>query len=340
MYSNSNSIIDELRNEFRFGSMINRLIIINVGVFLVFNVLLDIFFRLLTQEGLYGQVLEWFYVTSSVPSLLLKPWTLLTYQFFHGGFLHILFNMLILYMFGRIFREFLGNKKILPVYIMGGLAGAVLYIVFYNIFPFFDAAVDNSTMLGASASVMAIMVAISTLRPNYEVFLFGLVRVKIIYIALFFVGMDVLTMLDSNSGGHIAHLGGAVFGYVFTRQLRAGSDWSVGFNNLVDGITNWLSSPSKPKKSKVKMAYKKDKNKQQNKSSSSNTNRKQSSTSQTFYRKETSAPKASTTEEMDADTFSKSQQDRVDKILDKIAKSGWGSLSKEEQEFLHNVSKK
>jgi hypothetical protein len=223
-------------------------------------------------------------------------------MFTHGEVMHILFNMLVLYWFGKILTEFLGNRKILPLYLLGGISGAILFIASYQLFPIFHAAVPEARAWGASASVMAVMIAAATLVPDYTMFLLLIGPVKIKWIALIAVVLDLISIPSSNAGGHIAHLGGALFGFVFIRQMQKGRDLSSGINWLIDKSAN-LFKPKTP----LKVSYR----------------TKEKSTKQ-------SAGKT---------VVQSSKQERLDSILDKIAQSGYDSLTKDEKEFLFKVSK-
>ncbi|MCW5920254.1 MAG: rhomboid family intramembrane serine protease, partial [Bacteroidetes bacterium] len=194
--------------------MLQKIIVVNAIIYLFVN-LGDVLLRLFNfPDGtLSGFLTDWLAVPSSVKSLLYRPWTLITYSFYHENFLHILFNMLWLFFMGRLFIEYLGEKKLLPLYLVGGLCGSVLFIVFYNLFPLFSREVDIAVALGASASVLAITVAIATLLPDYEVGLFlPQWRVKLKYIAIALFVIDLLSITGNNAGGNIAHIGGAIFG--------------------------------------------------------------------------------------------------------------------------------
>ncbi|MEJ6981847.1 rhomboid family intramembrane serine protease [Pedobacter sp. P351] len=223
------SIFKELWNKmFYSGSRLFLFIGINVLVFLVLG--------LLRLEWLFTKsysITEWLSLQLSVPAyygkLLYKPWTVVTYMFTHVQLFHFIFNMLVLYWFGKIFEDFLNKKQFTFTYLAGGIFGALLFIAFYTIFPAFEQDKYNSILLGASGSVMAIVVATATLLPDYSLrlLLFGDVRLK--YLALAYVLIDIIGMSGLNAGGSIAHLGGALLGFVFIKQLQAGNDWSKIF---------------------------------------------------------------------------------------------------------------
>jgi len=295
----SNSILDDLKNIFRQNNIINQIILVNVGVFVLVGIINVISWMI----GLNSFDLSyWLSIPASLPALLLKPWTLITYMFLHVGFFHILFNMLWFYWFAQILVNFLGMRKILPIYIYGGLFGAALYIIAYNIFPVFQNVLPAATMMGASAGVLAIVVAAATLSPDFTIHLMFIGPVKIKYIALFSIILDLIQIPHGNAGGHIAHLGGALFGFLFIKQLQAGNDWSKPFNNFMDAFVDAF----KPRSKSPKMTYTK---------TASTAPKKTSKSNQT-------------------------DQAKIDAILDKISASGYDSLTATEKEMLFKHSKK
>ena len=211
----------------RSGSRLNLLIGINIIVYLLVKVsdtIGQVLFR--TEEiGLYAN--DYLHLTAYLPKLLIRFWTPFTYMFMHAGVFHILFNMLWLYWFGQIFEEFLGNKRTLGLYLMGGLAGAFLFVLSFNTLPFFthNNAAVNSSLVGASAGVMAIMVATATLLPDYTISLILIGPVKLKWLVLFFIVIDFLGIAGPNGGGEIAHLGGGLIGFIYVKQLQKGLDW-------------------------------------------------------------------------------------------------------------------
>lgn len=245
------SIVNEIRASFKSGSMLTKLIYINMAVFLVIKILAVFAFLLNTNSTTFPLV-YWFSVPADLSLLKFRPWTLFTYMFLHEGFLHILFNMLWLYWFGKIFLQYLSEKQLLNVYILGGLAGALLYILAFNAFPVFRGVVPNSFALGASASVLAIVIAISVYVPDYTIHLMFIGSVKLKYIAVASILIDILSIAGSNSGGHIAHLGGAFFGYLFISRLRKGRDFTKGFSSFTDSFGNMFK-----RKPKMKVSYRK-----------------------------------------------------------------------------------
>lgn len=218
----------------RSGSRLYLLIGINVAVFLlayVPPVFEKLFFR---HDILITYVQDYLALPSYLPKLLTRFWTPISYMFMHAGIFHILFNMLWLYWMGQIFEEYLGKKRIIGLYLLGGLAGALFFIISYNVFPLFTATgvVNESTIVGASASVMAIVIATATLLPDYSIGLMFIGPVKLKWIAVFFVVIDFLGVAGPNAGGEIAHLGGALLGFIYIKQLQRGNDWVTGINKI------------------------------------------------------------------------------------------------------------
>jgi len=291
-------IWDEIKSTFRHGSNLTRLIYINIAVFVLLTIIAVIGF-LLNDPGISDKALDIFSVPASLKALLVRPWTLITYMFTHKDIWHILFNMLWLYSFGRIFLEYLDQRKLVAVYLLGGLCGALTYIVSFNIFPAFSDVITNSVAIGASASVMAVVIAISAYVPDYTIQLFLFGRIKIKYLAL---GIFILTSIldfSVNSGGKLAHIGGALFGYFYIINLRQGHDMGKGFNKILD----FFATMFKPRR-KLKVTHKK------------------------------------VATEYEYNKIKVEHQKSINRILDKISKGGYDSLTKEEKETLFNESQK
>ncbi len=226
----------------RSGSKLNLLIGINIIVFLLINIpatLETLFFR---TDVIAAYSADYLSLTAYLPKLLIRFWTPLTYMFMHAGIFHIVFNMLWFYWFGQIFEEYLGKKRTLGLYLFGGIGGAFLYILSYNTLPFFthENAALYSTMVGASASVMAIMVATATLLPDYTISLMFIGPVKLKWLILCFIVIDFLGVTGFNAGGELGHLGGALMGFIYIKQLQKGHDW-------IDSITRIFKPKSKLK---------------------------------------------------------------------------------------------
>ena len=244
-------IRDDIQKRFRNGTSLTKLIFINVAVFVLILIVSIIGF-LLNKPQISTTTLNIFSVPASIIALLARPWSLITYMFTHKDIWHILFNMLWLYWFGRIFLEYLDQKKIVAVYLLGGLSGAVIYIISFNIFPAFSGIVTESVAIGASASVMAIVIAIAAYVPDYTISLFLIGRIKIKYMALAIFILTSVMDFSVNSGGKLAHMGGALFGYLYTINLRNGRDIGKGINRIID----FFATLFKPRK-KLKVTYKK-----------------------------------------------------------------------------------
>ncbi len=292
----------QLTQKYKDADASTRLIYINVSVFLIIHLIGQILWLFNVTDRGTSLVDQFFAVPTSIGNLIYRPWTIFTYMFMHTGLLHLLFNMVALYYSGKLFSQFLGQKKIWSVYINGGIAGALLYILSYNLFPVFGDAISVSKAIGASASIMAIIAGIGTYMPNMQVRLFFLGNVKLKWIIIFLVVVDLLSISQSNSGGHISHLGGALFGYYFAIQYKKGKDISNWVWPVAAFFQRLFSFKGKPK----------------------------------FKVKHNSGiPKS----DYQYNAQKKKNQDQLDAILDKISKSGYDSLTKEEKNFLFKQSK-
>ena len=242
------SIFTNLKNTFRAGNILAKLIYINVGLFILIR-LMGVIFLLFNIPGI--SFLQYLQMPSSPELLLYRPWTVITYMFTHFDFLHILFNMLWLYWFGGLFLNFFSERQLGGLYLLGGIAGAVLFMLAYNIFPYFQTVASSSYLMGASASVMAIVFAVSFYRKDLEINLFLIGRVKLIYLALFTFVIDLLAITSDNAGGHIAHIGGALFGIWFAMRIKEGQDLTAPMNRLLDWVVNLGK-----RKPRMKVTYK------------------------------------------------------------------------------------
>lgn len=295
------NISDEIKRIFKSGTTLTRLVLINLGVFLVIK-LVGAFLFLFQQGDINNDLLNLFALPADTAVLLKRPWTLISYMFLHYEFFHILFNMLWLYWFGKIFLEYLDQKKLLSAYILGGIAGGIFYISCYNLFPVFDAAVPQSIAMGASAAVLAVVTTIAVYSPDYKIRLMFVGVVKIKYIALISVGIDILSIQSGNAGGHLAHLGGAMFGLLYGYQLRKGKDIASGFTRFMDKLFS-LFRP----RTKLHVKYKRP---------------------------------TKTESDYEYNDRKVGEQKEIDHLLDKISKSGYSALTKEEKELLFRSSKK
>ncbi|WP_299184406.1 rhomboid family intramembrane serine protease [uncultured Aquimarina sp.] len=296
------SQIDDLKLKFRSFSIIEKLITINVVVFVSFY-LINTFAYLFNSSS--GFITDWFTFPKELGEFLTKPWSIVTYAFLHSGFWHIASNMIILYFSGKYFVSYLTGKRVLTVYFLGAIMGAIFYMISYNLFPVFSE-VGSSVLLGASASVMAILIATAAYIPHMSVRLMFIGSVKFWWIAAFFVLLDIIQIPSGNAGGHIAHLGGALFGYLYAVQLKKGNDIGSGFEKFMDATVSMF----KPKKkSPLKTVHKAKKSKN-------------------AVSKKPGAPK-----------IKNPNQAEIDAILDKISKSGYDSLTKQEKDFLFKAGK-
>ena len=222
-------LLTDIKLSFGNATSLYRLILINVAIFIVIQLVRLVFFLSGSDSGGFMEYAYHLSLPADISEVIVHPWSVITYMFLHFSFMHIFFNMLILYWTGQLFTEYLGNNKLWATYLLGGLTGAASYILVYNIFPVFAGNIESARLLGASAGVIAVMVAIATLLPEYTVqlLLFGPVRLK--YIAIFSILLYAISIPDGNAGGNIAHLGGALFGFVLVKQLQKGND-----------LTGWL----------------------------------------------------------------------------------------------------
>lgn len=291
------SIWEEIKTTFKHGSNLTRLLYINGAVFLVVKII-EVIGVLASNPFLAERFLGFLAVPAFLPNLAGRFWTPITYMFLHQGFIHLLFNLLWLYWFGKIFLHYLDQRKLVAVYLLGGLAGALLYIVFFNIFPAFSGVLSLSIALGASASVMAVVAAIATWVPEYEItlFLFGRVRLK--YLALIIFLLTSVFDFSVNTGGKIAHIGGALFGFVYAISLKKGTDLGWGINGILDFFVT-LFRPGR----KLKVKYKK-------------------------------TPR----NDVEYNKVKVEHQAEIDRILDKISKGGYDSLTREEKNRLFSES--
>lgn len=286
-----------LKYQFSRLSIAEKLIAINLAVFIVER--LATFLLRLSSNS----IVQWFELPKDFFDFLLQPWSIVSYSFFHGGFGHLFWNMLLIYFVGRIFLNLFDARRFLNVYLLGVIMGGLFFILGYNIFPaFFNV---NAYLIGASAGASAILIFICAYIPNQEVRLIFF-NVKLWYIGAFVVLMDLIQLPASgNAGGHLAHLGGALLGYWYARQLVNGTDIGAGFSRFLDAMVNLFKRSER--KGPLKTVY--------------NSKKGRSATS------------------TKAQYDKQSNQKKIDAILDKISKSGYESLSKTEKDFLFQAGK-
>ena len=241
----ANFIIEDIKNAWnkRDNGLI-KIILINIIVFVSISVVQVV----LTISGLstfFTMFINKLMLPSSLGTFILQPWSLITYFFLHMSFMHILWNMLFLYWFGKIINDNIGNNALISLYVLGGIIGGLFYMAVYNIVPYYGERVSDSLMLGASAGVFSVVVGSATLMPNYTFYLLLIGPVRIKYIALFYVLLSFFDVAGTNAGGEIAHLGGAFIGYIYIRQLQNGI-------NIGEGIINFINFFSEKKENKEK----------------------------------------------------------------------------------------
>lgn len=292
------SIFTNFKNQIRRGDLLSILIVVNIAVFLCVR-FVDILWLLLTNRSMSGW-LQYIELPSSLPTFLTQPWSLLTYMFLHYDVWHVVFNLLWLYWFGKIFLNFFDSRKLCGIYLLGGIFGALFFMLAYNIFPYYATMASGSYLLGASASVMAVVFGVSFYAKDAEVMLFLFGRIKIYYLALLTLLLDLFSITSGNAGGHLAHIGGALFGILFALQMRAGKDLTRPLNRLIDKIVDLFSF-----KPKMKVTYQK---KREN--------------------------------DYEYNARKQKEATQIDAILDKIKQSGYQSLSSEEKKQLFDASKK
>jgi len=301
------SILDEIKHSFKSGTALTRLLYLNAAIFILIKII-EVVGVLSASPALAPTVISFLAVPASLEALLSKPWTPMTYMFTHQGFIHLLFNMLWLWWFGKIFLSYLDQRKLVSLYIMGGLGGAILYIALFNIFPAFAGTVHVSIALGASASVMALVVATAVYLPEMEMHLLFFGRVKLKYLALITFLITSVFDFSVNTGGKIAHIGGALMGLAYGYGLKNGKDIGAWINSIIDFFVT-LFRPGK----KMKVAYKK---------AGATFDARQAKTDYDYTKARAEKQKA------------------VDHILDKISKGGYDSLTREEKEILFSESQK
>ena len=283
------NILDDLKLQYKTGGMVQKLIFWNIGCFL-----LSLVFFYSFSVGSF-QIPTWIALSSDFGTFIRTPWTLITFNFFHAGFLHLIFNLMVLHFSGRLFSTYFTDKQLLGVYVLGGIFSGVTFVLSYIFIG------KAGLLVGASGAIMAILIATATYAPFMllRIPLIGIV--KLWHVAFVILLVDLIQMPLDNTGGHLAHLGGALFGFIYIKLLQSGKDFTRPFTTLLDTFANLF----KPKK---KTPFKK------------------------VHRNTTKKVVNSFTEK-------DITQKQIDDILDKISKSGYDSLTKEEKEFLFKAGK-
>ncbi|MBA6155502.1 rhomboid family intramembrane serine protease [Tenacibaculum sp. S7007] len=284
-------VLQNLKYRFKNAGIVEQLIYANLAVFLLVFITNTFGFLFQSKSNL---LVEWFALPANFNDFLSKPWTIITYGFLHTSFLHILLNLIALFYIGHLFKQYFTSKQLLNFYLLGTFFGGIIFIASYNFFPALQRVADNSVLLGASAGISAIFIGIATYIPNYEL-KFPLVGfVKLWVLACIWIAIDVIQIPAGNAGGHLAHIGGAIFGFLYVRSA---------INKKLE-IFEPIKDLFKRKEKPLKTVYK----------SGNKPSKKTVSKSKT--------------------------QQEIDHILDKIGKSGYDTLTKEEKEFLFKQGKK
>lgn len=293
------NLIQDLKAEFqKKDNALTKIILVNVVVFVILGII-SVICHLTSNTIVFDKIYEQFILPTSLSELIYRPWTLITYFFAHsnGDILHILFNMLALYWFGKLINEYIGGRRLLNLYILGGIVSALFYLLIFNGVNKFINIPYSPGLVGASGAVFAVMVGAATLLPTYSFQLLLIGSVRIGYIAAFYIFISFLGTTGSNAGGNIAHLGGALFGYIFIRQLQRGNDLGKPITKISEWVTGLFT-----RKKELKVTY----------------------------RKKGNSP----------DANYEPDQKEIDAILDKISRSGYESLTKEEKQKLFKASQK
>lgn len=283
------NIIEKIQYRFNSANIVEQIIYINVALFLLTYLINSFSFLMNLGDSV---IFDWFSLPADFENFISKPWTIITYGFLHGGFLHILFNLIVLFYFGNLFLDFFSKKEFLIYYLSGIIAGGIIFMLSYTYFPALKN--DHSYLVGASAGVTSILVGIASKIPSYSLHFRFIGAIKLWYIAVGFILLDIVQIPISNTGGHLAHLGGALIGFILTNQFYDGKNTTGLFSNI------FKTDKQKPLK--------------------------------TVYKKR----KSTTNSRINNDA----QQLKIDQILDKISKSGYETLTKDEKEFLFSVGKK
>lgn len=301
------NVWDEIKTWWRTGGVLLRLIIINVAVFLA---LLFVSLGAIVAEGdrglasqwLESKVVPWIAASSDPLTLLTRPWTVFSYMFTHVDLGHVFFNLLMLWVAGRSYSNLLPDRQLLGTYLLGGLTGLLAYLLCANV-PALHVLAHPGNVKGASASVLGVLAFIATYRPENEISLIFF-RLRLKWFALLLLLLDLVSINETqvNSGGHIAHLGGALYGYLAALQLKKGNDWSLGFINGLERIGSALHLRRGARLKVVK------------------------------------TPRGKRVSDADFNAARNAQQSNIDAILDKISRSGYESLSKAEKDILFKAS--
>lgn len=298
-------MFENLYKKYRGSDVVGKFIFINVALY-VLLLFIGVFSVLFNAASLSADVLSFVELPASLGELALRPWTVFTYMFIHAGLWHILWNMLALYFFGRIFLNFYSVRHFVGIYILGGLFGALFFVLAYNLFPYFGPYLPFSRLVGASAAVLAVVVAAAVRSPQYRINLMFVGSVKLSTFALVVVAMSFLMLSGGNAGGNFAHLGGAFAGWLVADMLNKGRDLTQVVNGPIDWVSSLIVRLRTPRKKKTKFTY----------------------------------TRGGRSADYEYNARKKADEAEVDRILEKVKKGGYASLSEEEKKRLFEASSK
>lgn len=298
-------MFENLYKKYRDSDVVGKFIFVNVALY-VLLLFIGVFSVLFNAGTLSADVLSFVELPASLELLLVRPWTVFTYMFIHAGLWHILWNMFALYFFGRIFLNFYSVRHFVGIYILGGLFGALFFVLAYNLFPYFGPYLPFSRLVGASAAVLAIVVAAAVRSPQYRINLMFVGSVKLSTFALVVVAMSFLMLSGENAGGNFAHLGGAFAGWLVADMLNKGKDLTQVVNGPIDWMSSLLTRLRTPRKKKTKFTY----------------------------------TRGGRSADYEYNARKKADEAEVDRILEKVKKGGYASLSEEEKRRLFEASSK
>ena len=294
-----------LYSKYKASDVVGKYIFANVFVY-VFLLLIGIFSVLFKAGDISEQILLFLELPASWPRLVARPWTVLTYMFVHANMWHILWNMIALYFFGRIFLSFYSVRHFVGIYILGGLSGALFFVLAYNMFPYFAPVLPYSHLVGASAAVLAVVVATAVRSPQYRINLLLVGSVKLSTFAMVTVAISFLMIVGENAGGNFAHLGGAFAGWLIASRLNRGKDLTSLINKPIDWVVSLIKRLREPRVKKPKFTY----------------------------------TRSGRTADYEYNARKKADEAEVDRILEKIKQGGYASLSEEEKKRLFEASSK
>lgn len=298
-------MFENLYKKYRDSDVVGKYIFVNVALY-VLLLFIGVFSVLFNAGTLSADVLSFVELPASLGELALRPWTVFTYMFIHAGLWHILWNMFALYFFGRIFLNFYSVRHFVGIYILGGLFGALFFVLAYNLFPYFGPYLPFSRLVGASAAVLAIVVAAAVRSPQYRINLMFVGSVKLSTFALVVVAMSFLMLSGENAGGNFAHLGGAFAGWLVADMLNKGKDLTLVVNGPIDWMSSLLTRLRTPRKKKTKFTY----------------------------------TRGGRSADYEYNARKKADEAEVDRILEKVKKGGYASLSEDEKRRLFEASSK